>query len=128
MVTINHTTKMYLLLRESNILVGYILILREDPSINLNTDAWSDGRGSSIEDIRIVVHFKTAECNLQINILELKTALFILQTLCKNMHSSHILILIENTSAVAAKIDSINSLDMDQVAQKIRTFVNSSNS
>lgn len=81
MVTINHTTKMYLLLRESNILVGYILILREDPSINLNTDAWSDGRGWSIEDIRIVVHFKTAECNLQINILELKAALFILQTL-----------------------------------------------
>lgn len=79
MVTITHTTKMYLLWRESNILVGYILILREDSSINLNTDAWSDGRGSSIEDVRIVVHLKTAECNLQINILELKSALFILQ-------------------------------------------------
>ena len=59
--------------------MGYILILREDSSINLNTDAWSDGRGSSIEDVRIVVHLKTAECNLQINILELKSALFILQ-------------------------------------------------
>lgn len=44
------------------------------------------------------------------------------------MHSSHILILIENTSAVAAKIGNINSLDMDQVAQKIWTFVTSSNS
>ena len=73
---------------------------------------------------------KLEECNLHINILELKAALFGLQTLCKNMHSSRIFILIDNTSGVAAinKIGSTNSQDMDQIAQEIWTFVTSSNS
>lgn len=79
-----------------------------------------------MEDIRAVGLFKTEECNLHISILELKAALFGLQTPCKNICSSYRLILIDNTSAVAAvnKIGS-KSLEMDQVAQESWTFFTS---
>ena len=78
-----------------------------------------------MKDIRLQGLLSTEECNLHINVLELKASLLRLQTLCENVHSSYLLLLIDNTSAVAAikKMGSIKSLDMELVAQEIWTIV-----
>lgn len=73
-----------------------------------------------MNDIREGKRFRAWECKILIYALELKTVLFGQQDLWKNVDSPHILLLIGNTSVVAAtnKIDSTKSLGMDQVIQK----------
>ena len=72
-------------------------------------------------DIKFERLFSTWECYLRINFLELKATLLGLQTLCKNVHRSHLLLLIDKTSAVAAinKMESTKSLNMELIAQEI---------
>ena len=55
------------------------------------------------------------------NILELKAVFFGLKALCGTAKNNHILIRIDNTSAVAAiyKMGSTKSIDLDIVAQTI---------
>ena len=105
---------------EINILGSYTPILREG-LFTLNTGASSYRWGTSMVDIKFERLFSTEECYLRINFLELKATLLGLQTLCKNVHNSHLLLLIDKTSAVAAinKLDSTKSLDMELIAQEI---------
>ena len=105
---------------EINILGSYTQILREG-LFTLNTGASSYGWGTSMVDIKFERLFSTEECYLRINFLELKATLLGLQTLCKNVHHSHLLLLIDKTSAVAAinKMESTKSLDMELMAQEI---------
>ena len=69
-----------------------------------------------MEDFGIAGLFSTQEYYLLIIVLKLKAELLEFQTLCKNGNSSHILILIDNTLAVAAiiKMGNTKSLDMKQ--------------
>ena len=115
-----NTTETDLLWWEINILGSYTTILREG-LFTLNTVASSYSWGTSMVDIKFERLFSTEECYLRINFLELKATLLGLQTLCKNVHNSHLLLLIDKTSAVAAinKMDSTKSLDMELIAQEI---------
>ena len=69
--------------------------------------------------------FSSEEFHQHINILELKTALFGLKAFCNNFHNIHILIQIDNTSAVAAisKMGSTRSIGMNHVVHLLWNFI-----
>ena len=101
-------------------------IVRENPSVTVNTDASSFGWGACTENGRTGGQFNLEESECGINILELKAPL---KSLCDSVKDSHILLKLDNTSAVAAinKVDSTQSLDMDHVVHKIWHWVISKN-
>ena len=80
----------------------YAPIARKNPSVVINTDASSFGSRVSLGLNKKGGQFSTEESQQQINILELKATRFGLKSLCKNEFDSHILIQIDNTSAVSA--------------------------
>ena len=71
--------------------------------------------------ITLGAQFTEGEAKEHINVLELKAALFGLQSLCTNVHDSHILMKLDNTSAVAGinKTGSTRSIPLDLVGQQI---------
>ena len=83
-------------------LLVYAPIARKNPSVVINTDASSFGSRVSLGLNKRGGQFSTEESQQQINILELKATRFGLKSLCKNEFDSHILIQIDNTSAVSA--------------------------
>ena len=104
-------------------------IIRENPTITLHTDALLVGWGASMTTVSTGGQFNLEEQELLINILELKAALFGLQSLCKNTYNYHILIKVDNTSAVTSinKMGSIKSIEMDRVVHDIWSWVISQN-
>jgi len=87
----------------------------------MTTDASTIGWGAVIKEISTEGQFTILEREQHINVLELKAALFGLQALCHNVYNTHILLKVDNTSAVAAinKMGSTRSLMMDKVVHKI---------
>ena len=71
------------------------------PSIWLDTDASNLGWGAVRDSVTTGGRWTFAEQNLHINVLELKTALFGLQSLCRSVNSKHIRIRIDNVTAVS---------------------------
>ena len=65
--------------------------------------------------------FTVDEAKFHINILELKAALLSLQALCKKANNAHILIKMDNTTAVSAinKMESTKSIEIDKESQVI---------
>ena len=110
---------------KTNIMESFSPILRDNPTIELYADASSYGWGESLGSISSGGQFKTDEQKLHINILELKAVLFGLRALCRNIEGSHILLHIDNSSAVAAinKMGSLTSEDMDNVVHEIWNWV-----
>ena len=69
--------------------------------------------------------FSSEESQQHINILQLKAALFGLKALRNNFHDIHLLINIDNMSAVATmnKMGITRSIDTNQVVHLIRNFI-----
>ena len=105
----------------NNILQSYGPISRNNPTVVITTDASSYGWGAVVGAHATGGHFTSSECSSHINVLELKAALFGIQSLCEQVTNSHILIKIDNTSAIAAinKMGSTKSIPMDEEAHKI---------
>ena len=114
---------------ERNILNSKNPIIRENPTMTIHTDASLVGWGASMTIISTGGQFNLEEQELHINILELKAALFGLQSLCKNTCNCHILIKVDNTAAVTSinKMGSIKSIEMDRVVHEIWSWVISQN-
>ena len=110
---------------ESNIMDFFAPILRTNLSKVLNNDALLAGWGASMAGSKKGGLFWSEESQQHINILELKSALSGLKALCNNFHNIHIVIQIDNTSAVAAinKMGSTRSIDMDQVVHLTWNFI-----
>ena len=106
---------------KNNIFNSESPILRDNPTHTLSTDASLLGWGASFENESTGGQFNLEECKLHINVLELKAVLFGLQSFCYSFSNSHILLKIDNTSAVTSinKMGSLRSLEMDNVVQQI---------
>lgn len=89
-------------------------IARDNPKFYIATDACKTGWRAHRNETDTRGHFTLEETNTHINILELKS-------LCYDTFESHILIKIDNTSAVAGinKVGSTKSLGMDYVVHEI---------
>ena len=100
-----------------NIKGSWSPIIRDNPKIEMTTDASTIGWGAVIKEISTGGQFTILEREQHINVLELKAALFGLQALCHNVYNTHILLKVDNTSAVASinKMGSTRSLMMDRV-------------
>ena len=81
------------------------------------TDASTIGWGAAKGDISTGGHFTESEKEQHINVLELMAALFGLKALCSHVYDKHILLKVDNTSAMSAinKMGSIRSLLMDWI-------------
>ena len=121
LTTIPDSAKEDIIWWKNNILQSFAEITRENPSITINTDASSFGWGAATGSEKTGGYFNMEERESHINTLELKAVLFGLQTLCNSVTSSHILVQVDNTSAVSAinKMGSIRSLEMDREVHKI---------
>ena len=104
-----------------HILESWAPMSRDNPTIVITSDASSYGWGASRDGQLTGGQFTLSEKKEHINILELKAALFALQSLCSDVVNSHILIKIDNTSAVAGinKMGSVRSIHMDDVIRAI---------
>ena len=71
-------------------------ILQQNPTTHIYTDASSYGWGASCNSETCGGQLSTTERKLHINILELKAALFGLESFCKEASNQHILIYIDN--------------------------------
>jgi len=67
--------------------------------IEMTTDASSIGWGASRDGLPTGGHFIESEKEDHINVLELKAALFGLQSFCPSVTNCHILLKVDNTSA-----------------------------
>lgn len=123
--TIPTSAKQDIIWWKNNVLNSFAPITRKNPSITINTDASLFGWGASTGDEKTGGFFNKEERELHINTLELKAVIFGLQTLCKGIKTSHILVQVDNTSAVSAinKMGSMRSLDMDKEVHKIWNWV-----
>ena len=72
----------------------------KDPDFEIFSDASLMGWGGSFEDLTTGGHWARREL-AHINILELRAALFTLQSLCSECHDCHICLRMDNTTAVA---------------------------
>jgi len=90
----------------------------------MTTDASSIGWGASRDGLPTGGHFIESEKEDHINVLELKAALFGLQSFCPSVTNCHILLKVDNTSAVACinKMGSAKSIPMDNVSKDIWTW------
>ena len=104
-------------------------IVRENHSITINTDASFFAWRTCTENGRTGGQFNLKERELHISTLELKAALYGLRSLCDSVQYSHVLLQLDNTSAVAAlnKMGSTRSSDMDHVVHEIWHWVISKN-
>ena len=97
-----------------NIIGPYALIVRENPSVIINTDASSFSCEASLGKNKTGGQFSTEESQQHINILDLEATSFGLRAFCKNKFNHHILIQIDNTSVSAInKMGSVKSIEMD---------------
>ena len=112
---------------KSNFMGSFDPVIRPNPTIVLNTDAsFLAGWAASMAGSKTRGLFSSEESQQHLNILELKTVeIFGLKALCNNFHDIHILIQIDNMSAVAAinKMARTSSIDIDQVVHLIWNFI-----
>ena len=106
---------------KANIPSSFVPIVRENTSLRINADASSFGWGACTEKRWTGGQFNLEERELHTDILELKAILYGLRSLCDSVKDSHILLQIDNTSAVAVinKMGSTQSSDMDHVVHEI---------
>jgi hypothetical protein len=104
-----------------NILNCSAPINHSSPQYILKTDASKKGWGAVRNDKRTGGHWSQNETNDHINVLELKAALFGLQSLCQDLNNKHILIKLDNKTAVCYINDmgGTRSVDCDKVAKDI---------
>ena len=112
-----------------SIMPSYAPIVRENPSHVVTTDASSYGWGAVYKNETTGGSFSFEECALHINILELRAVLFGLMSLCGSLNATHILVKVDNTSAVAAinKMGSTRSTQMDSEVHNIWNWASSKN-
>ena len=85
----------------SNVSLSSNSIEECSPSIQLDTDASSLGWGAVRDSVTTGGRWSITEQKLHINVLEIKAALFGLQSLCRSVKSKHIRIRIDNVTAVS---------------------------
>ena len=104
-----------------NIIGSTAPINRGNPKFSITSDSSLVGWGASRDGQTTGGQFTMEEKEDHINILELKAALFALKSLCGDTSNSHILIKIDNTSAVASinKMGSTKSVGMDELSHRI---------
>ena len=102
-------------------------ITRKNPDLFITSDASTKGWGAHREGTSTGGHFTIKEMESHINVLELKAVLLGLKSLCKDIENSHILLKIDNTSAVASinKMGSIRSIEMDSIVHEIWAWAKS---
>ena len=95
-------------------------INRGGPDCVLTTDACPTGWGVIFGNESTNGHFSEEEVE-QINILELRAALYALQSFCNEKFDCHILLRMDNTAAVSAvnKQGSTKSVSMDNLAHDV---------
>ena len=105
---------------KNNIVGSWSPISRGNPKLEMTSDASKIGWGAVFES-STGGHFTEDEKELHINILELKAVEFGLQSLCLDTQNTHILLKIDNTSAVSAinKMGSTRSIQMDDIVHSI---------
>ena len=82
-------------------------IVRPNPSIVVQTDASTKGRGAALGNDETGGRWTSAEATNHKNILELQAAFFALKAFCNNTHHTHVQLQTDNTTAVAY----INNMD-----------------
>ena len=83
-----------------NINTAFTPIVRPPAGIVLSSDASKIGWGGTRGSVKTGGHWTTDEAISHINELEIKAALFTLQALCKDVRDTHVLLRIDNTTAV----------------------------
>jgi len=120
-VSLSNEARRDILWWKHNIVGSWSPIMRENPKLEITSDASKTGWGAALEE-STGGYFTIDERELHIiNILELKAVEFGLQSLCPEIRDTHILLKIDNTSAVSAinKMGSIRSILMDEVVHLI---------
>jgi len=104
-------------------------IARKNSDLYITTDASTKGWGADRDGTSTGGHFTIKEMESHINVLELKAALLGLKSLCHDIHDKHILLKIDNTSAVASinKMGSTKSIEMDKIVHEIWDWALSKN-
>lgn len=97
-----------------------------NPDMSMSTDACSYGWGAACEGVRTGGQFSSEESLLHINVKELLACSFGLRSFFQNTSHSHILLLMDNTSAVYAvnKMGSMRSRTLDDIAKHIWKWAN----
>ncbi|CAB4025485.1 Transposon Tf2-6 poly, partial [Paramuricea clavata] len=85
-----------------NIDKAFNVINHEPPSITINTDESKIGWGGVLDGTTCGGHWSPQESEEHINCLELRAALFSIQSLTPDRSNTHIRLKIDNTTAVAA--------------------------
>ncbi|VDI13331.1 Hypothetical predicted protein [Mytilus galloprovincialis] len=75
-------------------------LLRPEPHLTIQSDASLSGWGATCQQISIGGLWIDEEKSLHINQLELKAAMFAVQSYAKNLQNKHILIQMDNTTAI----------------------------
>ena len=120
-VSLSEPARLDILWWKNNITGSWAPIMRGNPVHIMTTDASTLGWGAVLRKTATGGQFTLEEKESHINVLELKAVLFGLQALCCNLVGTHILIKVDNTSAVSSinKMGSTKSLAMDRVVQEI---------
>ena len=74
--------------------------MQPNASCTLTTDASKTGWGAVFLNTKTGGNFTSSESDLHINVLELKAVYFGLKALCNTIRETHILLKIDNTTAV----------------------------
>ena len=85
---------------EHNTPTAYAPIRRKSPEVVLTSDASHIGWGGSCGGKKTGGNWSASEREKHINVLEIKAALFTVQAFCTEMFDKHLLIRIDNTTAV----------------------------
>ena len=120
-VSLNPEARLDILWWRDNIKGSWSPIIRNNADIVKTTDASTIGWGAAKGEISTGGHFTETEKEQHINVLELMAALFGIRALCRHVFDKHILLKVDNTSAVSAinKMGSTRSLPMDKIVHLI---------
>ena len=99
------------------------------PSLTISSDACDIGWGAVFKDFRTSGFFSHSEVKLHINVKELLACSFGLTALMEEVDNTHILLLMDNSSAVHAlnKMGSMRSLLLDSISKDIWDWANKRN-
>ena len=120
-VSLNPEARLDILWWRDNIKGSWSPIIRNNADIVKTTDASTIGWAAAKGEISTGGHFTETEKEQHINFLELMAALFGIRALCRHVFDKHILLKVDNTSAVSAinKMGSTRSLPMDKIVHLI---------
>ncbi|VDI82241.1 Hypothetical predicted protein [Mytilus galloprovincialis] len=104
-------------------------LLRPEPHLTIQSDASLSGWGATCQQISIGGLWMDEEKSLHINQLELKAAMFAVQSYAKNLQNKHILIQMDNTTAkcickqkVSKRLNSLTNQFWDWCLQRQLTI------